>query len=98
MAGSHAAGHGAFGGDLAGNIAVNSDVGDALHHRLGAAGIDDGAKARREEMGGKCAIQELLERLRDEAAIAEGAVIGREDGWDAMRVEFGNLIFVCGKC
>src|SRR5438477_7436612 len=42
LAGAHAAGHGALDGDLALDAALSGDVGHTLHHRLGAARVDDG--------------------------------------------------------
>jgi hypothetical protein len=40
LAGSHAAGHGALDGDLAVEMVRGGDLGDALHHGFGAAGVE----------------------------------------------------------
>src|SRR4051812_31299612 len=41
LACAHAAGHRALDGDLDRDVALVSDFGDALHHGLGAAGVDE---------------------------------------------------------
>lgn len=81
LAGAHAAGHGLFEGDLAGDIEVGGDLGGGFHHGGGAAAIDDGAGER----GGLAAVfEECAKGLGDVAFHAEGAVIGGDDGGGAI--------------
>ena len=59
------------------------DFGDALHHRLGAAGVED--RGETVQIG---RIEITLQCLRDKSAKAEGAVVGGDDRRNAMTRKF----------
>lgn len=84
LAGANAAGHSLFEGDLAGDVELLGQAGDASEHGGGAAGED----VKMGAVGGMKAAEQLFQGVGDQAFEAEGAVFG---GQDQGTVEAGEL-------
>jgi hypothetical protein len=100
LAGAHAAGHGLFEGDLAGNIECGGDAGGGFHHGGGAAAVDD--EVVEMAVGLLAGVEEFAEGVGDVAFHAEGAVVGGDDrgvvgGAEFFDVEEGGAVGVGGE-
>src|SRR4051812_16056170 len=84
LAGTHSAGHRSLDGHLEFQVPRCGDGGDALHHRLRAAGVEG-------EPAAGVTVEECLKRLRDEAAVAERAIVGADDAGEAVAGEVGDV-------